>query len=76
VIFLDLGLPDQSGLDVLLSLRHHGMTQYTPIYMLSGHITNEMHQQCMAHGADGAYTKPMEKAALADLLESLQSCAQ
>lgn len=76
VIFLDLGLPDQSGLDVLLSLRHHDMTKHTPIYMLSGHITNEMRLQCMEHGADGAYTKPMEKNALAELLEDLQSSVQ
>ena len=58
-IFLDLGLPDISGTDVLLSLREHVLTVNTPVFILSGHITKEVRVACKEAGATDAFTKPM-----------------
>lgn len=58
-IFLDLGLPDISGTDVLLSLREHVLTVNTPVFILSGHITKEVRVACKEAGATDTFTKPM-----------------
>ncbi|MEE2769964.1 MAG: ATP-binding protein [Pseudomonadota bacterium] len=66
-IFLDLGLPDQSGLDVLLTMREHYLTANTPIYVVSGQITKETHKSCLDAGANATFTKPMIKQQLETL---------
>ncbi|MDG2348997.1 MAG: ATP-binding protein [Gammaproteobacteria bacterium] len=58
-IFLDLGLPDQSGLDVLLKLRNNSNCKDIPIFVLSGHVTKQMYETCCSIGATGVYMKPM-----------------
>lgn len=58
-IFLDLGLPDQSGLDVLLKIRNNLNYQDIPIFVLSGHVTKQMYETCCSIGATGVYMKPM-----------------
>lgn len=72
LVFLDLGLPDQSGMNVLRSLRQLNDYEQTPIYMLSGHITEALLKECLDAGADGAYTKPMMPDELGKLLEDIQ----
>ena len=73
MVFLDLGLPDQSGLTVLGVLRQIELYQKIPIYMLTGHITEAIVKQCLDAGADGAYTKPMMPDELGKLLEDIQA---
>lgn len=73
LVFLDLGLPDQSGLTVLAVLRQMELYQKIPIYMLTGHITEAIVKQCLDAGADGAYTKPMMPDELGKLLEDIQA---
>ena len=58
-IFLDLGLPDQSGLDVLLKIRNNLNYKDIPIFVLSGHVTKQMYETCSSIGASGVYMKPM-----------------
>lgn len=66
-IFLDLGLPDQSGYDVLLSLRVNHLSCKTPIFVVSGHVTKEVQQSCIEAGANDTFIKPMTQ----DLLNKL-----
>lgn len=61
MIFLDLGLPDQSGEDVLIEFRNHSMTKEIPIFILSGHISREIHSSCINSGANNTYVKPISK---------------
>lgn len=67
-IFLDLGLPDQSGIDVLLTLRSKSNYAKTPIFILSGHVTREMNSYCIQTGASAVYTKPLMLPQLKDAL--------
>lgn len=67
-IFLDLGLPDISGMDVLLSLRDHDLTVNTPVFIVSGHVTKEVRAACKASGATNTFTKPMTVETLEKLI--------
>lgn len=68
-IFLDLGLPDQSGIDVLSTMREHSLTKKTPIFIVSGHISKDVHKTCIEAGATNTYTKPMSIEALKSLID-------
>lgn len=68
-VFLDLGLPDQSGLDVLMMMREDSFNM--PIHMLSGHVSEDMADSCRQAGASGIYTKPM---LLNQIKEALSNC--
>lgn len=69
IIFLDLGLPDLSGIDVLTSLKRNLNTENANIYILSGHVTREIDEQCIRAGASGTYTKPMMLEQVKDILK-------
>lgn len=56
VILLDLGLPDQSGLDVLATIRQSDPE--TPVITLTGDATKETQKQCAEKGATGFLAKP------------------
>ena len=72
-VFLDLGLPDISGTDVLLSLREHVLTVNTPVFILSGHITKEVRVACKEAGATDTFTKPMTVEILEKLIGKADS---
>lgn len=67
-VFLDLGLPDQSGLDVLLKIRHNPKHKDLLVYVLSGHVTKQMKETCANIGATGVYVKPMLPKQVKDVL--------
>ncbi|MEE2769966.1 MAG: ATP-binding protein [Pseudomonadota bacterium] len=60
-LFLDIGLPDQSGMDVLLELKKNVQYKALPVVMLSGDITKENDLFCIKNGATAVYTKPIQK---------------
>lgn len=68
-IVLDVGLPDQSGLTVLDTLKRDENTRHIPIHVVSAgdHATT-----ARALGAMGYLSKPVKREALADVLRSLE----
>lgn len=60
-IFLDIGLPDGDGYDVLATLRRHPSTTHLPIIMLTAKNEPEDVAKGLALGADGYITKPYGK---------------
>ncbi len=55
LIFLDMGLPDMAGLDVLRALREH---TDAPVIVVSGNESSESVAQALTIGADDYITKP------------------
>ena len=58
IIFLDLGLPDIDGIELLDTIKSLENTQDVYIVVLSGHINPDITQTCIHHGADAVYAKP------------------
>jgi CheY-like chemotaxis protein len=62
LIFLDLGLPDMSGLELARLLRARPTLAGTPLYALSGF--SHLRQQALDAGCDGFVLKPVLPAQL------------
>ena len=60
-MFLDIGLPDGDGFQVLATLRHHPVYTLLPIIMLTAKSEPEDVAKGLALGADGYITKPYGK---------------
>lgn len=58
VIFLDIGLPDVGGYEVLRTLREHPRCQGLRLIALSGFGTDEDKRRARAAGFDEFLTKP------------------
>ena len=56
-VFLDLGLPDMHGLDVLKKIREIDTT--VKVYIMTGFGKNEMRQKAKELGATAYLTKPI-----------------
>jgi len=69
VVFLDIGLPDQSGYDVAVALRQRpGMAAVT-LVALTGWGAEQDRQQAHAAGFDAHLTKPADLASVERLLQ-------
>ena len=66
-IVLDIGLPDMSGWDVLEALKADPETADTPVVVLTG-IGDR--REAMARGAAAHFTKPADRTALFDAINS------
>ena len=69
-IVLDVGLPDQSGLTVLDSLKRDDQTRHIPIHVVSA---GDHSQTALSLGAMGYLTKPVRREELADVLTALDA---
>lgn len=69
-VVLDIGLPDQSGLIVLDSLKRDDVTRHIPIHVVSG---EDHGQTALSLGAVGALVKPIQREALAEVLRTLEA---
>lgn len=69
-VVLDVGLPDQSGLTVLDSLKRDEVTRHIPIHVISG---EDHGQTALALGAVGALVKPVRREALEAVLRTLET---
>jgi len=67
-IFLDIGLPDGNGFDVLASLRRQPARTHLPIILLTARTEPADVAKGLALGADGYITKPYGKNSLDYLL--------
>jgi DNA-binding response OmpR family regulator len=68
VLIVDLGLPDQDGIDLILQLRRSGMT--SPVLILSARRSVDDRVKGLEQGGDDYLTKPF---ALAELLARLRN---
>src|SRR6267154_3164846 len=68
VLIVDLGLPDQDGIDLILQLRHSGIS--SPVLILSARRSVDDRVKGLEQGGDDYLTKPF---ALAELLARLRN---
>ena len=68
VLIIDLGLPDQDGIDLILQLRRSGMS--SPVLILSARRSVDDRVKGLEQGGDDYLTKPF---ALAELLARLRN---
>lgn len=59
IIFVDIGLPDISGFDLIKSLRKIPSLHSIPIVALTGYAGNEEKQACLDAGATDVKHKPI-----------------
>lgn len=70
IIFMDMSLPDMTGLEVTQHYRHYEKAdRHAIIIALTAHATSEDREQCLAAGMDAFMTKPLTKEAVISLLE-------
>ena len=69
-IVLDVGLPDHSGLTVLDQLKRDVSTRHIPVHMVSA---EDYTREALAQGAISYLMKPVERAALAGAIQSLEA---
>jgi CheY-like chemotaxis protein len=68
-VVLDIGLPDQSGLTVLDSLKRDDLTRHIPVHVVSA---DDQAQTALALGAMGYLVKPVKREDLAQVLGQLE----
>ncbi len=73
IIFLDMMMPDQNGLQVLGMLRKEPDTQDTPVFILSAGSSLDDERASLAAGATGYLSKPISLQTLIDLINRYQS---
>ena len=73
LIFLDVGLPDQSGLDVLRELKR--LSPDTPVVMLTANDNSRFAVQALRSGAEDYLIKPAEPEELKLLVERMAEAA-
>ncbi|MEE4244840.1 MAG: response regulator, partial [Kangiellaceae bacterium] len=71
VIFIDIGLPDIDGFEVLEQLEANSSTKAVPKVMLSGHVTSDSMQRSKKLGAVEFLAKPLQQDELFNLLTKL-----
>jgi len=60
IIFMDIGLPDMSGFEVVAAIRQKQILRRNiPIIAMTAHILERDKQQCFAVGMDGIIAKPI-----------------
>lgn len=69
VIFMDIGLPDMSGFDVVTELRKKQELDAIPIIAMTAHILDRDKQLCFAVGMNGIIVKPIEHEELVGTLQ-------
>lgn len=72
-IVLDLGLPDQPGLEVCRALRQHPATRLSPIIALTGRAGASEQRACFEAGCTLYFAKPLEPRVLLRHLSELVS---
>jgi CheY-like chemotaxis protein len=67
-ILLDMQLPDQSGLLVLASLKHHPLTRHIPVHVVS---VSDHTREALQLGAVGYCMKPAPREKLLEVIDRL-----
>lgn len=71
LIFMDVGLPGISGLEITRKMREQEAQtqQHIPIIAMTAYVHEEDRNNCLAVGMDEVATKPISPAALKELLD-------
>ena len=72
LVFMDLLLPDQSGLEVTAAMRRQpdGLNRDTPVVALTAAVDEQVQKQCAQAGMCGVGEKPVTPGMLAALLKN------
>jgi two-component system, OmpR family, aerobic respiration control sensor histidine kinase ArcB len=72
IIFMDVGLPDLSGLEVTkrIRLEHWNSETQVPIIALTAHVDGEDKQRCIEAGMNAVLSKPLIKSTASDMLNA------
>lgn len=70
LIFMDIGLPDMDGLQVIKKIRKLGKNKnHLPIIALTAHVLEEDRVNCLAAGANDILTKPIVQSELYSIVK-------
>ena len=72
LVMLDLAMPDMGGLEVATSIREMALDTDPVLAAVSGHVAPEIQRQCAAAGFDHYLLKPVELAAVDQLIEMVR----
>lgn len=61
LIFMDMGLPDMTGAEVITQIRQQKKNHSTPIIVLTAYSDEETISRCKTAGADAIYFKPVNQ---------------
>lgn len=73
LIFMDIGLPDISGFDIVAKLRQSALLQKIPIVAMTAHILERDKQQAANAGVNCIVAKPISYGSIASVLEKYAS---
>ena len=73
ILFLDINMPEVSGIDLLEFIRRRSQWDHLPVIMLTSEATDVQVDQAVALGADGYVFKP---ASIEDLEQAIHSAIQ
>lgn len=66
LILMDMEMPVMQGLEATMKIRASG--NETPIYIVTGHVDQQSVERCLAAGATGHLSKPLEKEKVLNLI--------
>lgn len=75
LMILDMNMPEASGLEVLKASRFMDTARHIPVIILTADATPEATHTCLAAGADGFLTKPINARALLEKVSELTRSA-
>ncbi|MBQ8965547.1 response regulator [Ruminococcus sp.] len=70
LVLLDVEMPDENGIAVLERIRAEGDTAEAKVCLMTGTLDDEVYAAADRLGAVGCLAKPVEAAALMEVLES------
>lgn len=74
VIFMDIGLPDMSGIEVTAEIRQReNSLNHARIIGLTGFLIEEVEAKCLAAGMEEVIAKPVSVEKLSQILEAVAS---
>ena len=74
ILFVDIGLPDMNGFDVMKAIREsEGEINSIPLVALTGYTSEEDRRNCFAAGADAVYSKPIKQHQLEKIIKEFIS---
>ena len=71
LVFVDLSLPDVSGLEIARAIKHNPRTAEIPLVALSGHTGREIASKALEVGMAAYLMKPIDMEELVKVIEQL-----